>query len=234
MGRRKTGSILKRGNIWYIYYTINGKQYAKATNARNKTEAQQILNKYLPKEIDYENRGNIQVKEYAEIWMKRKRDKLKPSVFDRYDLNFKKHIILYFEARKLNSIFAGDIQDFVAHLSNKEKGNTGKKLSPKTVNNILSVLSSLFDDAVDVMRIVRNPIIFKKHKSVYNYPEKDFFTIDEMNKFLENVDEEYYPFFLLLWHTGLRTVFCFRWKRSFRYGRVRWNTEDRMKSGNHT
>ena len=63
MGRRKTGSILKRGNTWYNYYTINGKQYAKATDARNKTEAQKILIKYLPKEVDYSQRGDIKVKE---------------------------------------------------------------------------------------------------------------------------------------------------------------------------
>ncbi len=205
MGRRKTGSILKRGNRWYIYYTINGKQHTKATNARNKTEAQQILNKYLPKEIDYENRGNIKISEYAELWLKRKKGNLKPSVFDRYKLNLKNHIFPYFKEMKLNIIFPGEIQDFVTHLSNKEKGDTGKKLSPKTVNNILLVLSSLFEDAVDDMRIERNPIIYKKHKRVYNYPEKDFFTIDEMNIFLEKADKEYYTFFLLLWHTALRT-----------------------------
>ena len=137
MGRRKTGSILKRGNRWYIYYTINGKQHTKATDARNKTEAQQILNKYLPKEIDYSQRGNIKVNEYAMKWLERKKGILKPSVYDRYNLNLRKHIFPFFGEMRLNGIFAGDIQDFIAHLSNKEKGITGKKLSPKTVNNIL-------------------------------------------------------------------------------------------------
>jgi len=47
MGRRKTGSILKRGNRWYIYYTINGKQHTKATNAKHKTEDQWKPQHYL-------------------------------------------------------------------------------------------------------------------------------------------------------------------------------------------
>ena len=101
MGRRKTGTILKRGQRFYIYYTINGKRYSKVTNALNKTEAQQILNKYLPKEIDYSQRGNIKFKDYSESWLERKKISLKPSVFDRYRLNLTKHILPYFGELKL-------------------------------------------------------------------------------------------------------------------------------------
>ena len=142
MGRRKTGSILKRGNTWYIYYTINGKQYAKATDARNKTEAQQILIKYLPKEVDYSQRGDIKVKEYAVKWIERKKGKLKPSVNDRYNLNLTKHILPFFGEMKLNSIFSGEIQDFVTYLSKKEKGKTD--LHPKKWTHSQATLCNSF------------------------------------------------------------------------------------------
>ena len=203
MGNRKTGSILKRGKVWWIYYTINGKRHSKATSARTKTEAQQILNRHLPKEIDFDQRGNIPVKEFATGWLVKRKLYLKPSVYDSYVPIVNKHIIPHFGIKKLNGIYAGDIERFVLDLS-KKKGKGEKLISPKTINNIVILLHRIFDDAVDDRRIEINPVLLKKHKLPYDAPEKDHFSIDEMNLFLENVNPEYKPFFITAWHTGLR------------------------------
>ena len=203
MGRRKTGSILKRGSVWWIYYTINGDRHAHATSARNKTEAQQILNKYLPKEIDYDQRGNMKLIEFASRWLERRKVALKPSAYDSYRSIVEQHIVLYFEDRKLNNIFTGDIEDFVLSLSAKS-GKGGRPLSAKTINNALIVLHRIFDDAVDDQRIGTNPVIYKKQKLPYLPPEKDHFTIDEVNLFLQYVNPAYKQFFITAWHTGLR------------------------------
>jgi len=65
MARPKTGSVFLRGKRWYVCYTIRGKRYQKATNARNKTEAQAILHKYMPQEYDYAERGKVGFSDYA-------------------------------------------------------------------------------------------------------------------------------------------------------------------------
>jgi integrase len=203
MSRPKTGSVFQRGKKWYIRYTIRGKRHQKVTGARNKTEAQEVLNKYLPKEYDYAERGKIKFNEYAEKWLERQRIILKPSVFDRYALILNKHIIPYFSSSRLSNIYSGDVQDFVLMLS-KKSGRNGNPLSPKTVNNILLVLNNIMKDAEEDKRIESNPVIFSKHKLSYNPPEKDHFNIEEMNLLLANVNSEYKPFFVTAWHTGLR------------------------------
>jgi integrase len=203
MARPKTGSVFLRGKRWYVRYTIRGKRYQKATNARNKTEAQAILNKYMPKEYDYAERGKVDFTEYAEKWLERRKVNLKPSVYDRYKLILEKHICPCFTNTKLSEIYAGEVQDFVLHLSRKV-GRPGKHLSPKTVNNILLVLNRIMGDAADDRRIEQNPVIFKKHRLPYHPKEKDHFTLEDMNLFLDCVYEEFLPFFITAWHTGLR------------------------------
>ena len=203
MGRRKTGTIIKRGDQWYIKYTINGERIQKVTNARTKSEAQEILSKALSKEINYVQRGDIIVKDFAEKWFERRKVALKPSVVDSYRTTLNKHIVPYFGDRKLGDIYAGDIEDFRAHLLRKKRIG-GKTLSPKTVNNVLIILHRIFDDAVDDRRIEINPVIFRKHKATYNPTEKDHFTLEEMNLFLKNVNPVYKPFFITAWHTSLR------------------------------
>jgi integrase len=203
MGRRKTGSILKRGSVWWIYYTINGKRHARATNARTKSEAQALLNKYLPKGVDYHQRGRVPINEFALRWLERRKVALKPSVYDSYHSIIKNHILPYFQEKNLNMIYAGDIEDFVVFLS-KKRGKGGHTLSVKTINNVLVVFHRIFDDAVDDRRIEVNPVIYRKQKLTYNPPERDHFSVEEMNLLLEHIRPQYKPFFVTAWHTGLR------------------------------
>jgi len=213
MSHPKTGSVFQRGKRWYIRYTIRGQRHQKVTEARNKTEAQETLNKYLPKEYDYTERGKIKFSEYAEKLLERQKITLKPSVYDWYSLILHKHIIPYFNSSRISDIYSGDVQDFVLTLSEK-KGRNGKPLSPKTVNNILLVLNKIMSDAEDDCRIESDPVIYRKHRLPYNPPEKDYFKIEEMNALLENMNPEYKPFLITAWHTGLRLgeLIGLKWK----------------------
>ena len=56
------------------------------------TEAQELLNKVLSTYIDYANRGNIKLKEFANKWLERRSDKLKPSEADSYRTIINNHI----------------------------------------------------------------------------------------------------------------------------------------------
>jgi len=204
MGKPTSGFVRKRGSKFYIYLKYAGqKQVARVTGARNVTEARHILTNYLIKDVDYLQRGNARLEEYATRWIERRKIDLKPSTYDRYKLSLNKHIIPYFQGMKVNSIYAGDVLDFRNQLA-KKKGPSGRPLSPKTVNNVLLILSSLFSDALDDCMTQDNPVKIRKHRLHYDYPEADHFTVEEMKRFLEHVSATYYPFFLLLWNTGLR------------------------------
>ena len=207
------GYVQKRGKSWYVYYREDGKKRGKVVKgARNKTEADRYLKtEIFGNNVEHLYRGNIKFRDFALNWIENKRPYLKPSVFDRYVLNLQKHIIPFFREKKLNSIYSGHIQEFVKHLSQKKSGKYKnpslkgvKTLSPKTVNNNLMILSSLFSDALGDRMIDENPVQIKKHKLTVNNKEADYFSVQEIQVFLSNVRSEYYSFFFLLWNSGLR------------------------------
>ena len=211
MGVVTSGYVQKRGKSWYVYYREDGIKRGKVVKgARNKTEAERYLKtEILGNNVAHLHRGNMKFVEYAYKWLDRKEPYLKPSVYDRYLLNLRKHIIPFLGPKKLNSIFSGHVRDFVKHLSQKKSdaghsAESNKVLSPKTVNNNLMILSSLFSDAVDDRLIDENPVKLRKHRLDVEKKECDYFSKDDMHKFLENVDTRYYPFFFLLWNAGLR------------------------------
>jgi len=213
MGVVTSGYVQKRGKSWYVYYREDGKKRGRVVKgARNKTEAERYLKtEIFGNNVEHLHRGSIKFSDYALKWIDNKQPYLKPSVYDRYVLNLQKHIIPFFREKKLNSIYSGHIQEFVKHLSQKKSGKyknpslrSVKTLSPKTVNNNLMILSSLFSDALDDRMIDVNPVLIKKHKLSVKNEEADFFSVQEIQTFLRYVRAEYYSFFFLLWNTGLR------------------------------
>jgi integrase len=213
MGVMTNGYVQKRAKSWYVYYREDGKKRGKVVKgARNKTEAERYLKtEIFGNNVEHLHRGNIRFSDFAVKWIENKQPYLKPSVYDRYVLNLQKHIIPFFREKKLNSIHSGPIQAFVKHLSQKKSGKYKnprskdvKTLAPKTVNNNLMILSSLFSDALDDRMIDENPVQIKKHKLTVNNEEADYFTVQEIQAFLSNVRAELYPFFFLLWNSGLR------------------------------
>lgn len=213
MGKPTSGFVTRRGKKWYVYYRKDGKKYGRVIQAaRTKTDALRYLkSEILGRDVEHLHRGDVSFNDYASKWIERKKPFLKPSVYDRYLLNLSKHIVPFFGNIKVNATYSGDIQDFIKHMSLKKSGKYKSKdekhiktLSPKTVNNNLMILSALFSDALDDRMIEMNPVKIRKHKLEVDRREADYFSVSDMHKFLEYVSKEYYPFFLLLWNTGLR------------------------------
>lgn len=199
MARPRTGSIVRRGNKWYIYYWIGSKRICEPTNALSKSEARRIMmQKMLSGRID----SKVLFKDFAAKWLQHKKLRVKEATFDSYRQIIENHFLPFFGESKLADVKPIDINNFVAILAEK-RGKNGK-LSTKTVNNIITILHSVFEDALLNDYVSRNPVVLRKHRLPVNQKEKDFFTLEEADRFLRCVDPEYYPFFLVLWHTGLR------------------------------
>ncbi len=203
MGRSPTGSIDKVGKYSYrLRRYIDGKRVTiKVITAKNKSEARKILNKYLSKNLKDIERGDITLKQCSNNFMESKKIELGISTYDDYLTMLNNHIIPYFKEKKLNQIYSGDITKFRGHLAQK-KGKSGC-LSNRTINKVLIFLHGILQDAVDDDRLLKNPVKLKKHK-LDSESKNDFFTIEEMNLFLSNVNHEYVPFFLAAWHTAMR------------------------------
>ncbi|KPJ80225.1 MAG: hypothetical protein AMS17_20810 [Spirochaetes bacterium DG_61] len=244
MPRSKTGSIQNVGkNRYRLRWTdSNGKRCSKYIVSRNITEAKDFLNKILSHQDEYLSRGNIRFNQFVENFIESKKIELGISTYDDYKRMLNKHIIPYFNERKLYNIHTGDITKFRTYLS-KKRGKNGC-LSNRTINKILIFLHGIFQDAVDDDRLPKNPVKLKKHK-LDSDSQNDFFTLEEMNLFLSNLIPEYKPFFIVALHTGMRLgeLIGLKWedidwenriiriKRSIYQGKGHVETPPKTKSG---
>lgn len=107
------------------------------------------------------------------------------------------HISPIFGKKDIRSITTEEIQKFQA--------SKLKEFTPKTVNNILGELSTIFNYAIDREIVVNNPLKKVKALKINNVRER-YLTKNEIFKLLEHTknDEQLYLFILLALTTGAR------------------------------
>lgn len=141
---------------------------------------------------------------------------LKISTAKRYESLYKNQIQKSFGSRRINAITRVNVRDWVKNLS--EKGvnkKTQGKLSPKTIKNALSFLSTLYRYAIYDLELVdknpcdhvRVPKATKKYKV-----QKDFYKEDEVKELIALLSDEldtkngttHATIILLILFTGIR------------------------------
>ena len=126
----------------------------------------------------------------------------KPTVLRSYEMILTVHLVPAFHGRNLRSITAEDVQRYKSDRLSKDG------LAPKTVNNHLGVLGSLFEDAVKWKYAAHNPTRQVKPCRVDRVDEDfAFWRAAESDLFLASIQEvrpRWLPFFLTALRTGLR------------------------------
>ncbi len=193
------GTIRKRKKIYYAIYPLRGKRKWEAVGP-SKREAERVL----AERMDAVNKGTHRelpkttFKEFAEKWLREYcRTAIKPSTLKGYQNWLGKHLVPHFGYMRLTDITPEDVQTYVS-----EKLNEGK-LSPKSISNSLVPLKKMFSIAVRWQYLRTNPAQYVE-KPRQEYKEMGFLTPDEARLFLDNVSEEFYPFFLTAIMTGMR------------------------------
>ncbi len=119
------------------------------------------------------------------------------------------HLFPAFGDRAVDEITREDVLDFRADLASKhvrmpgKTVETGKKLSPATVNKVVGILRMILDEAA--LRFdFSNPCISIKRLKV---PRKDIepFDLDEVQTILANVRPDYRPYLAFRFFTGVRS-----------------------------
>jgi len=92
------------------------------------------------------NKNNINTIEQAtKDFLLKSKSKLKESTFSKYSFICERHIIPYFEDMKLDALNNESINKFIQDKLN-DGGLMGKSLSPKTINDITSLLLQILRD----------------------------------------------------------------------------------------
>ncbi|MBO6243608.1 MAG: site-specific integrase [Clostridia bacterium] len=197
----------KDGRSWYFacyYNNIYGERKQKKSKLyftkKEAKEAEIEFLKALNKEIDISDPYFIDV--YNE-WFEYKKSKLKSTSYYSLRKRLDKHVLAYFEKYKLHSINVNNL-----NLWKKELHSLGNSLDHE--NKIIGSFKEILDYSVTEYDF--NPKVANK---LYKYrlessqrkssAENNYWTSEEFNDFINNVDDEYYKLmFEFLYYTGLR------------------------------
>jgi integrase len=199
----------RNGKLWITFYH-QSTRYRRSLDLDDTKANRKVATLKLIPEILYKlNSGTFfdapmtqtvpTVDEFAKISFKLHEVHRKPSTLIRMNSNYKKHILPHFKGKQLDKVRPSHISLWQNMLL------TDHGLSPKRVKDIRTVLSVIFEDAVQDEIIENNPV--RKASKLPTHIQAPIvpFAIDEINKILECADGQFKNFFATAFFTGMRT-----------------------------
>ncbi len=231
----KMGVYIRNRTIWinFIYKGVRCYESLKMPDTKqNRIYAERLLaeikNKinldifnyyeYFPnskrlKIFGIKPKPQIKFSNYAKEWILKQQKKydaklLKYSTLKSYKIGVKKLEKAEFWNKYIDKINSVELQDYITDLS--------LTLSAKTVNNRLTPLRQIFNNAYLENIIEKNPMDKIKNLSIAK-PEIEPFTQEEISYILNYIRQEYhhiYAFFAVLFFTGMRVgeALAMKWK----------------------
>jgi integrase len=188
--------VYKRGNVYYISYSLNGTRIQRAISTDRKLAETVLQKKKVEiaegKHLDVKKEQKIKFEDFANEYLEI-HSKLKKS----YNTDCK-------IAGLLKKIFGGKYLYEITSLDvEKFKSSRAKEVSPSTVNRALAVLKSMFNRAIVWKKAEHNPCravtMFKENNQRLRFLEKE-----EISRLLENSSEHLKPILILALNTGMR------------------------------
>lgn len=195
----------KDGRSWYFKTykkNINGINKAyKSKRYETKKEAQEAERLFLMK------RDNPLKKRFIDIandyFIELSKTQKDETIYS-YKMDYKKHILPYFQNQYINDINVLSINKWKESLEKK-------KYKVVYMNKIYVILNNIFKYAIRNYGIMTNPVELsgrfkeKKNKIITDEEKIRYITIDEFNKFIDCVDNVVYKrFFYFAYYTGCR------------------------------
>lgn len=224
-------SIKKRGESYLIRvscgYDVNGKKITQSMTWKPKAgmSERQIQKELNRAAVEFEDAcqgkqvvSTIKFETFADQWFEEYANvRLKEKTLEAYRV-MKDRVYKAFGHLRLDRITPRHIQNFINEL-NKDGQNqtTGGKLSPKTIKNYVSFISSIYDYALRMHIISENPckyVVLPKAEQV----ERDCYTLEEAQHFLDlllkDAPTKYQAFFMLAIYGGFRRgeILGLEWK----------------------
>ena len=211
----QSGNVVRKGQMWHGRYYIDlpGNEERRRVSVplgsvltTKKTEAKRKLRAILQAmglnddtHLERTDSGAKMFRAEAEWWMENRLPMFKPSVQETMGSHLKKYLMPRFGSLLMPAVDERRVQEFIAELTRTEyvvsKGRR-KKLSPKSIRNIVSVL-----------KLIVGPKIWRDWN--LRYPEipireQRFFSPDEMRRIIEAAPGQWRVLFATLAGTGMR------------------------------
>lgn len=217
MSIRKREWINSKGikcSSWEVdYFNYLGKRVKKA-GFRTKAEAENyVANAIIEKNkgIDSNISKNIILVNECEDFIKRRCIYgIKPSTIKNYRAYLKNHIKPFFQEMKMFDVTPRIIEKFI------EVKQNINHLSNKTIKNILTMIKTVFNEAMKEGKIYKNPVYTHKKLQIQEH-DMLFLDKEEIKKVLSTAETHFpnfYPILLTAITTGLRQgeILALQWK----------------------
>ncbi|SPQ01131.1 hypothetical protein NBG4_440003 [Candidatus Sulfobium mesophilum] len=195
--RAMTGSIQRKGIIYYAVIALNGKR-KWIRGGPTKKDAQRKLNERLG-EVEagtYKELPKTTFGQFIAIWERRYADmSLRPSTKNLFTDTIQRLLLPAFSDKQMSAIDTGMLQDYVSARA--------KIVKPNTVRNELTVLKLIFKYALTWSYVRNNPTIGVERPEIEK-PEIEILSPDEFERLLQHSAMPYRVAFLTAFLTGLR------------------------------
>lgn len=220
--QRGSVRLKKRRNaepVWVLRYRVRDpnsrsgwkEKTEMVPECRTKKEALNALNERLLSINQSNNRKRPAVPTFTSfasgLWQAYINNKrLKPSTLYSYKSMLDNIVLPQFGSRRLDEIRPEDLTQFFAGLEKKAK-------SMKTLLNLYSMLSVMFDIAVEYDLIETSPVRRKLHRPHYSRTEKPALSAEAIRQIIESIPEKHQALFVCVALTGMRLgeLLALRW-----------------------
>jgi|GEM_PF-6367338 len=189
----------RQGDAWMLQVQIDGKRFNKTVHCKSEAGADRELAKfYSACESGAVNTGNIQFGDLCDLYLKSHCEgKLKRSTVQLERSAIESRLKPQFKMRA-SKIKRRDVQDWVDDMS--------RELSPKTIRNYCSVMSSIMRWAVEKEYIVSTPCQFIEYPKM-DRKESAHYEIDDICRLIcviNKAELKYRTAILIMMMNGLR------------------------------
>ena len=208
--------VYKRGKIWYIGYSVNGRLIREAIGESRKF-AEIVLGKKRAdvrenRFLDVKKTEKIKFEDFAKTFIELHSKLNKRPRVARRDEQLVNHLTKYFLGKYLYEITPRHIEEYKkTRKEAKRKG--GKTIAAATVNRELACLKCMFNKAITWGKAENNPVkkvdLFKENNSRTRYLEKE-----QIPGLLDNAAPHLKPILILALFTGMRKseILTLQWK----------------------
>ncbi len=162
-------------------YDLNGKAKYQSLYGKTYSEVRRKKDSYIRQgsfECGKSNSQKVLFCEIAADYLAHTQNEIKESSYSRYRAIVQSHLLPFFGNRKIGEITTNAIDDFIAEKRKQGKMNGSGGLSPKRINDILSVLKQIISYAEEqgcqMQKIVlSHPKADKQHSEVLSCKEEE-------------------------------------------------------------
>jgi len=210
----QSGTVVRKGRMWHgrYYADVSGQDERKRmsvplgpTDSMTKPEAKRKLRALL-EQMGINSEAHLiratrvakTFAQEAEWWKENRLSLFKPSCQEAMGSHVDKYLLPRFGKLPVDAVDERQVQEFIAELSRTEfvRNGTRKKLSPKSIRNIMGVLKLILGERVWRDWNLSMPEIPVK--------EQRYFTADEMLRIVGAAKGQWRVLFATLASTGLR------------------------------